>query len=79
MIQPLIYRYSPNNLNDFIMDNDLHELIRSRISMDNINLILYGNQGTGKTKKSKRWTVFDTVALDPCLPPGEHNQPALTK
>ena len=50
MIQPLIYRYSPNNLNDFIMDNDLHELIRSLISMDNINLILYGNQGTGKTK-----------------------------
>jgi len=50
MIQPLIFKYSPNNLNDFIMDNDLHDLIMALIDMDNINLILYGNQGTGKTK-----------------------------
>lgn len=49
MDQPFIYKYKPNNIENFEMDNNLLEILNTFIQIDNLNIILHGNSGTGKT------------------------------
>ena len=49
MKQPFIYKYQPLHLDDFEMDTDLILLIRALISMDSLNILFYGDIGSGKT------------------------------
>ena len=49
MKQPLIYKYRPQTLNDYIIDTKLIELLYTLIKIDNLNILLIGNMGCGKT------------------------------
>ena len=49
MKQPFLFKYRPRLINDFEMDQEIKDIIRTFIEMDNLNIILYGNGGTGKT------------------------------
>lgn len=49
MEQPFIYKYRPRNLNDFEMDKKIIELLELFISINNLNLLLVGDSGSGKT------------------------------
>lgn len=49
MNQPFIYKYRPINIKEFEMDKQLLDLLNALIIMDNLNIILYGNPGCGKT------------------------------
>ena len=46
---PFIYKYQPLFLKDFEMDEELLTLIRTLISMDNLNVLFVGDSGCGKT------------------------------
>lgn len=49
MEQPFIYKYRPETLDKFIMEPKLKELLRTFINIDNLNLLLIGTSGCGKT------------------------------
>ena len=49
MNQPLIYKYSPKNINEFIMDKNLLEILKTFIKIDSLNILFVGNSGSGKT------------------------------
>jgi DNA polymerase III delta prime subunit len=49
MNQPLIYKYRPNCFKDFEIDKKLINLLIELINMDNLNIILLGDSGCGKT------------------------------
>ena len=49
MNQPFIYRYRPLSIDDFEIDKKLINLLNTLISIDNLNIILFGNSGCGKT------------------------------
>lgn len=44
-----IYKYQPLYLNDFEIDKNLLFIIKSFLSIDTLNILFVGNQGTGKT------------------------------
>ena len=44
-----IYKYQPLYLKDFEIDKNLLFIIKSFLSIDSLNLLFVGNQGTGKT------------------------------
>ena len=46
---PFIYKYQPLFLKDFEMDDELLTLVRTLISMDNLNVLFVGDSGCGKT------------------------------
>jgi replication factor C subunit 2/4 len=49
MEQPFIYKYRPEKLKDFEMDLQIIELLETFITIDNLNLLLVGDFGCGKT------------------------------
>lgn len=49
MDQPFIYKYKPNNLDEFLIDDSLIELIKNLSEINNLNILLVGNYGCGKT------------------------------
>ena len=49
MKQPFIYRYRPEYLKDFEIDTKLIKLLYTFINIDNLNLLLVGDSGSGKT------------------------------
>ena len=49
MKAPFLKKYQPKFLNEFFMDPAYIELIDSLIKMDNLNILLIGNTGCGKT------------------------------
>ena len=53
MEQPFIYKYRPILLKDFEMDPKIIELLQTLITVDNLNLLLVGNSGCGKTSLIK--------------------------
>ena len=53
MEQPFIYKYRPELLDDFEMDPQIIELLKTFIKIDNLNLILIGISGCGKTSLIK--------------------------
>ena len=48
-MQPFIYKYRPQYLKDFQLDDDLHNILNTLINIDTLNLLIVGDSGTGKT------------------------------
>lgn len=53
MEQPFIYKYRPEILNDFEMDSQMTDLLKTFITIDNLNLLFVGSCGCGKTSLIK--------------------------
>ena len=49
MEQPILYKYSPKKLSEFSHDNQTLSVIKNMISINNLNILLIGGSGTGKT------------------------------
>lgn len=49
MNQQFITKYTPNNISGFYIDNNIKTIIKHYIELDNINLLFFGDSGTGKT------------------------------
>ena len=49
MDQPFIYKYRPETLDDFELNPKIIELLKTFIQIDNLNLLLVGIPGCGKT------------------------------
>jgi DNA polymerase III delta prime subunit len=49
MEQPILYKYSPKTLSEFSHDNQTLSVIKNMISINNLNILLIGSSGTGKT------------------------------
>ncbi len=49
MEQPFIYKYRPELLDDFEMDEQMINLLKTFIAIDNLNLLFTGISGCGKT------------------------------
>lgn len=49
MEQPFMYKYRPELLDNFEMDFEMIDLLKKFIAIDNLNLLLVGNNGCGKT------------------------------
>lgn len=49
MDQPFIYKYRPQHLNEFEIDTKIIELLDIFININNLNLLLIGDSGCGKT------------------------------
>ncbi len=50
---PFIYKYKPKTINDFYINNDLLNILNNLISINNLNILLVGNYGSGKTSLIK--------------------------
>ena len=46
---PFLKKYQPQKYADFIIDPDYIKLLKTMINMDNLNILLIGNNGSGKT------------------------------
>lgn len=46
---PILYKYEPKKLDDFSHDKSTLHFIKEMININNINIILFGSPGTGKT------------------------------
>ena len=46
---PFIVKYKPLYLKDFEIDKELYEILNTLIGMDNLNILLVGDSGCGKT------------------------------
>jgi len=46
---PFLKKYQPQKFNDFIIDPQYVKLLRTMVNMDNLNILLIGNNGSGKT------------------------------
>ena len=46
---PFIYKYQPLYLKDFEIDDEAYLLIKTLITMDNLNILFVGDSGSGKT------------------------------
>ena len=49
MNTPFLKKYQPIFFKDFIIDNEYIELLNTLINMNNLNILLIGNPGSGKT------------------------------
>ena len=49
MNTPFLKKYQPQKYCDFIIDPDYIKLLKTMINMNNLNLLLIGNNGSGKT------------------------------
>lgn len=46
---PFIYKYKPKQLLDFEIDPDVYDILKTLLSMNNLNLLFVGDSGCGKT------------------------------
>ena len=46
---PFLKKYQPQKYNQFIIDKDYIDVLKTMINMDNLNILLIGNNGSGKT------------------------------
>lgn len=53
MEQPFIFKYRPQTLNDFEMGSEIIELLQILINIDNLNILLVGDNGCGKSSLIK--------------------------
>lgn len=53
MKKTFLSKYKPTKLNDFMMDDTLHNIFRQLIELDNLNVLLIGDPGTGKSTLTK--------------------------
>jgi DNA polymerase III delta prime subunit len=49
MEQPILYKYEPQNLDKFDHDKQMMTFIKAMIEINNLNMLLFGGAGTGKT------------------------------
>ena len=49
MNKSFLYKYQPNKFKDFETKKELIHILKSLIIMDNLNILLIGNAGSGKT------------------------------
>lgn len=49
MFDSLIFKYSPNNINDLEISDSIKDLLKIFIEMNNLNLLFIGDSGAGKT------------------------------
>jgi len=49
MSLPFLKKYQPQKYNDFLIEKDYIQLLKTHINMDNLNILLIGDSGTGKT------------------------------
>lgn len=49
MNKEFINKYTPQIINDFYIDSNLKNIIKSYIELDSINILFFGDSGTGKT------------------------------
>ena len=49
MNTPFLKKYQPLFYKDFVIDKDYIDLLKTLIEMDNLNILLIGNNGSGKT------------------------------
>jgi DNA polymerase III delta prime subunit len=49
MLQPILYKYEPKMLKDFDHDKKTLDFIKAMIEINNLNMLLHGSSGTGKT------------------------------
>jgi DNA polymerase III delta prime subunit len=49
MNTPFLKKYQPIFYKDFIIDKDYIDLLKTLLNMDNLNILLIGNSGSGKT------------------------------
>jgi len=49
MNTPFLKKYQPQKFNEFIIDKDYVDVLKTLIKMDNLNILLIGNNGSGKT------------------------------
>ena len=49
MNTPFLKKYQPQKYPDFIIDPDYIKLLKTMINMNNLNILLIGNNGSGKT------------------------------
>ena len=42
-------KYRPKKFEDFIIDKDVVNIIKSLLEIDTLNILLIGNSGSGKT------------------------------
>ena len=47
--QPFIYKYRPTSLDDFEINEDLKTMIRTLLNMNALNILLFGDSGSGKS------------------------------
>ena len=66
MEQPFIYKYRPKLLDDFEMDPKIIELLKTFITIDNLNLLFVGASGCGKSSLIK--CLIKEYYLDNCDP-----------
>ena len=50
---PYIYKYKPNGFPDFEIEPDIIDILKTLISMNNLNLLFIGDSGSGKTSLTK--------------------------
>ena len=46
---PFLKKYQPTFYKDFIIEKDYIDLLQTLLNMDNLNILLIGNNGSGKT------------------------------
>lgn len=46
---PFIYKYKPLNIDDFELNSNIRDTIKSLIEMDSLNILFIGNSGCGKS------------------------------
>jgi len=46
---PFLKKYQPKRYDEFVLDQEYIDLLRALIDMDNLNILLVGNSGSGKT------------------------------
>ena len=46
---PFLKKYQPQRYAEFVIEKDYIQLLKTLINMDNLNILLIGDSGTGKT------------------------------
>ena len=46
---PFLKKYQPKRYNEFVIDKEYIQLLKTLINMNNLNILLIGDSGTGKT------------------------------
>ena len=49
MEQLILYKYQPKHISEFDHDDQTLRFIKAMIEIDNLNILLFGDAGTGKT------------------------------
>ena len=55
MSVPFLIKYKPKHLKDLYLDNRISNVLNELIKLNNLSIILIGDQGSGKT------TIINTI------------------